>query len=132
MILPGLSGAFILILLGAYDTMLIALTSFYWLRIGVFLAGCVAGLLLFSRLLSCLLRIHRALCFSAMCGMLLGSLPLLWPWRAASPMIPSPSAWALQSAPVWPLTYSETTGNDPQLLTVALCFLLWGSPSSDA
>ncbi|MEC9086364.1 MAG: DUF368 domain-containing protein [Pseudomonadota bacterium] len=121
MILPGLSGAFILILLGAYDTMLIALTSLYWLRIGVFLAGCLAGLLLFSRLLSRLLRIHRALCFSAICGMLLGSLPALWPWRAASSMN---SAWALQSAPVWPLTYSETTGNDPQLVTVALCFLV--------
>ena len=34
------------------------------------------------------------------------------------------TAWALQSAPVWPLTYSETTGNDPQLVTVALCFLV--------
>jgi putative membrane protein len=126
MILPGLSGAFILILLGAYDTMLIALTSFYWLRIGVFLAGCVAGLLLFSRLLSRLLRAHRALCFSAICGMLLGSLPLLWPWRAASPVdsVAENTAWALQSAPVWPLTYSETSGEDPQLLTAALCFLL--------
>ena len=53
--------------------------------------------------------------------MLLGSLPALWPWRAASPMS---SAWALQSAPVWPLTYSETTGKDPQLAAVALCFLV--------
>ena len=32
--------------------------------------------------------------------------------------------WALQSAPVWPLTYSETTGDDPQLLTVAVSFPL--------
>ena len=34
------------------------------------------------------------------------------------------SSWALQSAPVWPLTYSETTGNDPQLVIVTLCFLV--------
>ena len=123
MILPGLSGAFILILLGTYETMLIALTSLYWLRISVFLVGCLAGLLLFSRLLSHLLLKYRALCFSAICGMLLGSLPALWPWRLVGPNAES-SAQALKSVNVWPQTYAELTSESPQLFEVALCFML--------
>ena len=126
MILPGLSGAFILILLGAYETMLIAVTSLYWLQIGVFLTGCVTGLLLFSRLLSQLLVHYRTLCFSIICGILLGSLPALWPWRLAS-LIDSGaenSAQALQSVNVWPLTYADRTGESPKLVLVALCIML--------
>ena len=123
MILPGLSGAFILILLGAYETMLIALTNLYWLRISVFLIGCLAGLLLFSRLLSQLLVKYRALCFSAICGMLLGSLPMLWPWRLVNPNADS-SVQTLQSVNVWPLTFAELTSESPRLFTVAFCFML--------
>ncbi len=55
MLLPGLSGAFILILLGAYETMLTALVTVDIGRIAVFSAGCLVGLMVFSRLLRGLL-----------------------------------------------------------------------------
>lgn len=84
MILPGISGAFILVLLGVYGAVLEALTGFNWLVIGVFVSGCVCGLMAFSRLLSWLLHKHHHLTLSALTGLLVGSLYLLWPWRVAT------------------------------------------------
>ena len=81
MILPGISGAFILLLLGAYQPVLEALTSFELSTIAVFLAGCCCGLLGFSRLLFWLLQTRRNPTFALLLGVLAGSLFTLWPWR---------------------------------------------------
>ena len=120
MILPGLSGAFILLLLGAYEHMLTALTEFEWLTIAVFAAGCACGLLAFSRLLAWLLRSYHALSYSVIIGMLLGSLTVLWPWQQVlSVFVDSDGVeHPLQTGLVWPLNYTEVTGQDPQLLAV--------------
>ena len=81
MILPGLSGTLILILLGQYHLMLQAVNNREWLILGVFMAGNVVGLMLFSRLLKWLLRDHYqpTMCFLA--GLMLGSLLKVWPWQ---------------------------------------------------
>ena len=84
MILPGISGAFILLLLGAYAPMLEALTGFDVPVIVVFAVGCLSGLMLFSRLLSWLLHHRHEATLAALTGMLAGSLYLLWPWRLAT------------------------------------------------
>jgi putative membrane protein len=128
MILPGLSGAFILILLGAYEAMLTALTQFQWLTIVVFMAGCGIGIIAFSRLLANLLLRFRDICYGYICGMLLGSLMVLWPWKQAVSFYEYSDGrqHALQSVNVWPLNYTELTGQSPQLFWVALCFLLGG------
>ena len=81
MILPGISGAFILLLLGAYEPVLSALTSLQWSVIVVFAAGCASGLLGFSRLLYWLLQEYRAATLAGLLGILAGSLSSLWPWR---------------------------------------------------
>ena len=81
MILPGLSGAFILLLLGVYEFILGALLSFNLPYILVFMLGCAAGLLAFSRVLSWLLREHHQLSYAFITGMLLGSVSALWPWQ---------------------------------------------------
>jgi putative membrane protein len=83
MILPGISGAFILLLLGAYAPVLEALTGFDVPVIVVFAAGCLCGLMLFTRLLSWLLHHHHENTLAVLTGMLTGSLYLLWPWRVA-------------------------------------------------
>jgi len=80
MILPGLSGAFILLLLGVYEFILNALLGFDLPYIVVFVLGCAAGLLAFSRVLSWLLRDHHQLSYGFITGMLLGSVSALWPW----------------------------------------------------
>ena len=81
MILPGLSGAFILLLLGVYEFILNALLSFDLPYIAAFMLGCALGLIAFSRLLSWLLRTHHQLSYAFITGMLLGSLSALWPWQ---------------------------------------------------
>jgi putative membrane protein len=81
MILPGISGAFILLLLGAYEPVLEALTGLDWPVVLVFAAGCLTGLLSFSRLLYWLLLRHRSATLAGLLGILAGSLYTLWPWR---------------------------------------------------
>ena len=83
MILPGLSGAFILLLLGVYEFILGALLDFDLPYILVFMLGCALGLLAFSRVLSWLLREHHQLSYGFITGMLLGSISALWPWQEA-------------------------------------------------
>lgn len=117
MILPGLSGAFILLLLGVYEYMLEALLGLQWGSIMLFVAGCVTGLLLFSRLLGWLLRRFHAQSYSLITGLLLGSLTALWPWQAPAPGLQDQ---VLSPRPVWPLHYYEATGQEPALLAVVL------------
>ncbi|MEX0963077.1 MAG: DUF368 domain-containing protein [Pseudohongiellaceae bacterium] len=81
MILPGLSGAFILLLLGVYEFILNALLDFDLAYITAFILGCALGLIAFSRLLSWLLAKHRQLSYGFITGMLLGSVSALWPWQ---------------------------------------------------
>ncbi len=127
MILPGLSGAFILLLLGVYETVLRALLTLDLAIITVFVAGCATGLLLFSRLLAWLLRQFHDLAYSFIMGMLLGSIGLLWPWQQvlSETVDSSGEVQALKTAPVWPLNYTEVTGQDPAL-GLCLASLLLG------
>ncbi len=126
MILPGLSGAFVLLLLGVYQFMLRALVEFDFPYIAVFLAGCVIGLLAFSRLLAWLLRNYHDLSFGFISGMLLGSVYVLWPWQQAVSFYEDSSGvrQPLQTANIWPLNYTEMTGNAPRLGLAILAFIV--------
>lgn len=79
MILPGISGAFILILLGVYEPVLDALRSFDFAVVVVFAAGCAIGLLSFSHLLSWTFHYYRQQTYAILTGMLAASLIVLWP-----------------------------------------------------
>lgn len=81
MILPGISGSFILLLIGKYQQVLAAVTGRDFLTLGVFGAGCVLGLALFSRVLSWLFRKHHDLAIAILAGLMLGSVRKLWPWK---------------------------------------------------
>lgn len=81
MLLPGISGASILLLLGAYEPVLRALTELDVRIIPVFVLGCLLGLLGFSRVLSWLLWNWRQSTLALLLGVLAGSLYSLWPWR---------------------------------------------------
>jgi putative membrane protein len=80
MILPGISGSFILVMLGMYPEVLGAVNDRDLLALLVFVAGCVVGLSLFSTLLNWLLERYRSMMLAAMIGLMLGSLRVLWPW----------------------------------------------------
>lgn len=95
MILPGISGSFILLLLGAYATVLgtvsdsiDALKAKDWgalidngMLIGIFMLGCLFGLISFSRLLNLLFKKNKNLIIAVLTGFLIGSLNKIWPWK---------------------------------------------------
>lgn len=81
MILPGISGSFILVILGAYAAVIGALKSFDLVRIVAFASGALAGLLGFSKGLGWVFRRHRETAMALLSGFLIGSLRKLWPWK---------------------------------------------------
>ena len=81
MILPGVSGSFIMILMGAYFEVLQAVNDRDALVVLVFMAGCAAGLLLFTRLLKWVLSRWHDPTVAWLAGLMAGSLVALWPFR---------------------------------------------------
>jgi len=80
MILPGISGSFILVLIGMYTEVLGAVNDRDVVALGATAAGCIVGLALFSSVLTWSLEHHHDLVIAAMVGLMLGSLRVLWPW----------------------------------------------------
>lgn len=81
MILPGISGAFILVLLGAYSTVLEAVDQRNIKIIATVGVGAIFGLLTFSRVLKWLFSHHKNLILAILTGFILGSLNKIWPWK---------------------------------------------------
>lgn len=92
MILPGVSGAFLLKVLGIYEVTLLALTQGDVLYVLVFVIGAAVGLGLFSELLNYLLEHWANVTMAALVGLMAGALRALWPWQAAdrSLQLPQP------------------------------------------
>ena len=80
MILPGVSGAFLLLMLGMYGAVLHIVTDRHYLEAAVFLAGAAVGLGLFSSVLGWLLDQGRNTVMAVLVGLMFGSLRVLWPW----------------------------------------------------
>jgi len=80
MILPGISGSFILVLLGMYGPLLNAVTTRDFVALGVFMIGAIVGLALFSQFLYQALRLHHDTVIASLVGLMAGSLRVLWPW----------------------------------------------------
>jgi len=81
MILPGISGSFILVLLGSYSVVLGALKDFDLTVIAVVGLGAVIGLLSFARLLKTMFARYHDVTIALLSGFLLGSLNKIWPWK---------------------------------------------------
>ena len=81
MILPGISGSFILVLLGAYKPVLDAIHNRDIKLIGIVAIGAVVGLLSFSKLLRWLFDHHKNYTLAVLTGFILGSLNKIWPWK---------------------------------------------------
>ena len=81
MILPGISGSFILVLLGAYKPVLNALNTRDFFNIIIFMFGAVLGLLTFSRILKWLFSTYKNYTLATLTGFIIGSLNKIWPWQ---------------------------------------------------
>ncbi|MGJ8689396.1 MAG: DUF368 domain-containing protein [Gammaproteobacteria bacterium] len=118
MILPGISGAFILLLLGVYDFVLSALRGLDLAVIVVFASGCALGLLSFAHLLSWTFEHYRDRTYAFLTGMLLTSVVVLWPWK----LVPEDAVLGTQY--LSPSAYMAATGSPSTILSVLLLLLL--------
>lgn len=118
MVLPGISGSFILLLLGMYTTVLTAVKEFDITLLGLFALGAVAGLLAFSRLLSWAFTHFRSMTLALLGGFLLGSLNKVWPWKyTVSYRINSKGAEVpLVEQNVMPSAFVDLTGEPAQTI----------------
>ena len=127
MILPGISGSFILLLLGKYEFIMTAVGELNIGVIALFAIGAIAGIISFSHFLTWLLRHYRNMTIAVLTGFMVGSLNKIWPWKQVLETY-TDSHGVLQpfkEANVLPGTYAEMTGNDPQLWQ-AVVFCLVG------
>jgi putative membrane protein len=80
MILPGISGSFLLVMMGMYQPVLAAVADREWGIVVIFTLGCVVGLALFSQALHWALHHHYGIVMAALIGLMIGSLRVVWPW----------------------------------------------------
>jgi putative membrane protein len=83
MILPGISGSFILVLLGSYKVVIDAIKERDFMIIGLFAIGCVIGLMTFARVLKVLFSKFKEITIALLTGFMIGSLYKVWPWKNA-------------------------------------------------
>lgn len=118
MILPGISGSFILVLLGLYPVVLGAVRDFDVPVLAIFCAGCMLGLLTFSKALSWLLAHMRDLTMAFLAGVLLGSLVKVWPWKQTITWQTNRhgESFPLEQVNLLPWQFAEISGEQAQLL----------------
>lgn len=125
MILPGISGSFILLILGKYETILAALAQKDFLTLALFASGCLVGILTFSRVVAFLLRRFHDVTIGLLSGFMLGSVNELWPWKVVTSWRTSSSG---QQKPfltenILPSDYLAQVGQEPNLLWAIGAFL---------
>ncbi|MDE5421571.1 DUF368 domain-containing protein [Ancylomarina sp. DW003] len=126
MILPGISGAFILLLLGKYEFVLSALSNFKFDVIAVVGVGAAVGLLSFSNLLSWLLKKYHNMTIALLSGFMIGSLNKVWPWKETISTFTDRHGVekALVQENILPQTFENLTGQGSNLaLAVGLAFI---------
>ena len=141
MILPGISGSFLLLLMGMYQPVISAVVNLELEILVLFAMGCGVGLMVFSRLLQRLLSVAEQSTMATLFGFLLGSLVILWPWQISLSSVVDRHGEmrAIQTLPVTPGYFAEQVG-DPMLLPslgafavgiVAVRLLMSLSPKQD-
>jgi putative membrane protein len=125
-ILPGISGGFILVLLGAYTPVLIAVKEFDIVALAGLIAGASIGLLCFSKVLSWLLTRYHNRVMALLTGFLFGSLYLIWPWKQVLEWYTSSQGLQkpLVKQNLLPHNFEVITGIDPQLFECVLAMTL--------
>lgn len=119
MILPGISGSFILLLLGKYAFMMDAVSSLNMAVLSLFIIGALIGIISFSHLLSWLLKKFYNGTIVLLAGMMIGSLLKVWPWKHVLP-----SGVDRPLLPFGEHNYQIVTGFDPQILQAVIFGLI--------
>ena len=126
MILPGISGSFILVLLGMYSHILEAIKSFNLELVATFAAGCGLGLLSFAHLLSWLFKRFHDTTLALLTGFLIGSLNLVWPWKQTLSFYVKDDGekLALEQTNLLPGTYEAVVGANSHVIMCSALIVL--------
>jgi putative membrane protein len=118
MILPGISGSFILVLLGKYEYILNSVKDLKISTIITFVIGCVVGILSFSHVLNFMLKRYFNVTVALLTGFMIGSLNKVWPWKRVLSTYTSSKGELkpLLEENISPLNYLEFTGKEPYLV----------------
>ncbi len=118
MILPGISGSFILVLLAKYEYIFGALKEMKISVIAAFGLGCIAGILAFSHFLNFMLKRFHNFTIAFLTGFMLGSLNKVWPWKETLETYTDRHGVVkpLQQQNILPTNYLEVTGMEPYLV----------------
>ncbi|WP_323757962.1 DUF368 domain-containing protein [Roseivirga sp.] len=122
MILPGISGAFILLIFGKYEFILSAVKEFRIVDIAIFGLGCIVGLLSFARLVGWLFNKYHNITVGILSGFMIGSLNKVWPWKEAieTYIDRHGDLKPLVEANILPNQYFAKTGAEPFFLEAIL------------
>ncbi len=126
MMLPGISGSFLLILMGKYYIILEATKNLDWPIIITFGLGCVISLALFSKVINWAIKSYWSIALTILVGFIIGSLHKLWPWRETITTYLSSSGEEkpLIQKNLSPWAYQAIYNADPQLLAaIILAFI---------
>ncbi|MFC6996119.1 DUF368 domain-containing protein [Rufibacter roseus] len=118
MILPGVSGSFLLVLLAKYEFILNAVKELKIAVVLTFAAGCVTGLLLFSHVLNWALKNYYNVSVALLTGFMIGSLNKVWPWKETLETYTDRHGVVkpLVQSNVLPQNYFEITGQEPYIM----------------
>lgn len=118
MILPGISGSFILVLLSKYEFILQAVKEIDLVVLLTFTSGTVVGLLSFSHLLNWMLKRHHNVTIAFLTGIMVGSLNKVWPWKTVVETYTTAEGKIkpLLEQNLLPTTYGSITQQDPYLV----------------
>ncbi len=118
MILPGISGSFILVLLGMYKFILSAVGDMNLAVILTFLVGAAVGIIAFSNVLSWLLKKYHNTTIAVLAGFMVGSLNKVWPWKEVTQTIIDRygEIKPIAERNILPGTYEQITGHEAWLL----------------
>jgi putative membrane protein len=126
MILPGISGSFLLLLMGLYEVIIAAIKGLDLGVLALFAGGCAIGLLAFSHVVAYFLARYESVTLATLTGFMLGALVKVWPWQHATSFRVNSKGETvpLLQHPVLPNTYAELTGEPNWALGVIVCGLL--------
>lgn len=123
MILPGISGSFLLLLAGLYPVFIGAINDLNWLLLITFASGAACGLMTFSRFLSWLLHHYHQITVATLIGFLVGSLNVVWPWKLAleTTIDRHGEVVVLKSQNVLPSAFAAAGNESSVLVALTLC-----------
>ncbi|MDM8564376.1 DUF368 domain-containing protein [Candidatus Halobeggiatoa sp. HSG11] len=124
MLLPGISGSFILLILHKYDTILNAIGHFNFMILIPFGFGVVAGLVFFSRVISWLLASFYHHTVAIIIGILIGSLWIIWPFQVRQYITVHNKERLISSTPYWPEAWNDTVMYSILMMFIGLGLVL--------